>query len=98
MPFVSSFILLIQLSVIFIFVFSCTRMNVKIFNHNSKNEQNIVASICKKTDASHFTVKNMRVIFKKKEGGNIELKHFKTLLSNGYYFCSNQTKNSLILD
>ena len=64
MPFVSSFILLIQLSIILIFVFSCTKMNVKIFNHNSKNEQNIVASICKKTDASHFTVQNMRVILK----------------------------------
>ena len=98
MPFVSSLILFIQLSIILIFVFSCTKMNEKIFDHNSKNEQNIVTSICKKTDASHFTVQNKRIIFKKKDGDNIELKHFKTLLSNGYYFCTKQTKNSLILD
>jgi len=73
-------------------------MNVKIFDHNSKDEQHKVTSICKKTDASQFIVKNKRVIFKKRGSINIELKHFKSLLSDGYYFCTNQSKNSLILD
>ena len=98
MFFTSNLIFIAKLTVVLIFIFSCTKMNVKIFEHNPKNEQNKVASICKKTDASHFTVKNHRVIFKKKDEINIELKHFKSLLSDGYYFCTNQTRDSLILD
>ena len=98
MPFISKIKLLTQLSIIFIFVFSCKRMNEKIFKHIPQNEQNKVASICKKTDASHFTVKSQRIIFKKKDGINIELEHFKSLLSDGYYFCTKHSRNSLILD
>jgi len=98
MFFTSNLIFIAKLTVVLIFIFSCTKMNVKIFNQKPKNEHLIVLSICKKTNASHFNVKNHRVILKRKDGKNIELKHNKSLLDDGYYFCTNQKKNSLILD
>ena len=69
-----------------------------LFEHNSIRIQNKVSSICNKTDASHFKVINKIVKFKKNDGLEIELKHFKSLIPNGYYFCTNQTRNSIILD
>ena len=98
MSFISNLIFFILLTVILIFVISCTNMKVKKFSQKNKNVQKKVASICNKTDASHFTIRNQVVILKKKDGTNIELKHFRSLLSDGYYFCINQNRNSLILD
>jgi len=98
MSFISNLNFLIQLTVILIVVFSCTKINEIIFDHNPKDEQHKVTSICKKTNASHFIVKNKRVIFKKRDSKNIELNHFKSLLSDGYYFCTNQSTSPLILD
>ncbi len=98
MSIIPNLILLIKFSVILIYVSSCTKKNVKIFDHNHNREQIIVTSICKKTDASHFVVKNQKVILKRKNGNQIKLQHFKSVISDGYYFCSNQKRNSLILD
>ena len=98
MYFISNLIFFMRLIVIFIFAISCTNMKVKKFRQKPKNVQKKVTSICNKTDASHFTIKNQIVIFKKKDGTKIELKHFRSLLSDGYYFCINQKRNSLILD
>ena len=80
------------------FTFSCSKLNKYIFNPNTEYSDEKVSSICKKTDASHFTVVNRNINFKKKDGKIIRLNHFKTLLPNGYYFCSLQRENSLILD
>ena len=80
------------------FTFSCSKLNKYKFNSTPKYSYEKVSYICKKTDASHFTVVNQNVNLKKKDGNIIMLKHFKTLLPNGYYFCSLKKENSLILD
>ena len=81
-----------------IFQISCTKNNEKVFEKNPKNTNANVMSICLKTDASHFTVNNQIVNFKKIDSNIIRLKHFKTLLPDGYYFCSLQSGNSNVLD
>ena len=94
----SSITFKIFIALAFFFTLSCSKLNKYQFYPNPKNESENVSTICKNTDASHFTVENHKVNFKKKDGGIIKLKHFKTLLPDGYYLCSLQSGNSLILD
>ena len=80
------------------FTFSCSKLNKYKFTPNPKNSEEKVSSICEKIDASHFFVDNLNVNLKKNDGNIIRLNHFKTLLPDGYNFCSLKSENSLILD
>ena len=54
--------------------------------------------VCRKIDGSQFIVRKRRVWLKKKDENEIELKHYKSILPDGYYFCSGNEGNSLIID
>ena len=54
--------------------------------------------VCRKIDGSQFIVRKRRVWLKKKDENEIELKHYKSILPDGYYFCSGNDRNSLIID
>ena len=54
--------------------------------------------VCQNTDASHFRVVNQIVLLKHMGGMELELKHYNSLLPDGYYFCTQQNRKSSILD
>ena len=54
--------------------------------------------VCSKIDGSQFIIRDRRVWLKKKDENEIELKHYKSILPDGYYFCSGKDRNSLIID
>ena len=54
--------------------------------------------VCSKIDDSQFIIRDGRVWLKKKDDNEIELKHYISILPDGYYFCSDNGQNSLIID
>ena len=54
--------------------------------------------VCSKIDGSQFIIRDRRVWLKKIDENEIELKHYKSILPDGYYFCSGNDRNSLIID
>ena len=54
--------------------------------------------VCNNIDGSQFIVRDLRVWLKKKDKSQIELKHYKSILPDGYYFCSGHDRNSLIIE
>ena len=87
-----------HVTLIIIVSLGCSKSNKKIYVLPLKGSQRQVVMICKQTDASHFTVRNSRLWLRKKDGKEIELKYNKFLLRDGYYFCTEQTHDSNILD
>ena len=87
-----------QVTLIIILSLGCSKSNKKIYVLPLKDSQRQVVMICKHTDASHFTVRNSRLWLRKKDGKEIELKYNKFLLRDGYYFCTEQNRESDILD
>ena len=57
-----------------------------------------VELVCQKTDASHFQVEDQVVRLRCQDGKELELKHYNSLLPDGYYFCTRQNRKSSILD
>ena len=54
--------------------------------------------VCNSIDGSQFIVRDRQVWLKKKDESEIELKHYKSILPDGYYFCSGHDRNSLIIE
>ncbi len=81
-----------------IFVSGCSNFPQKTYVENPKSLRKQVELVCLNTDASHFRVENLRVRLKKLDDGELELKHYNSLLPDGYYFCTRQKRNSFILD
>ena len=54
--------------------------------------------VCDNIKGSQFIVRDLRVWVKKNEESKIELKHYKSILPDGYYFCSGHDGNSLIIE
>ena len=54
--------------------------------------------VCSKIEGSQFIIRDRRVWLKKKDENEIELKHYKSILPDGYYFCSGNDRNSMIID
>ena len=54
--------------------------------------------VCQNTDASHFLVENQLVLLKHQGGRELEMKHYNSLLPDGYYFCTLQNRKSSILN
>ena len=55
-------------------------------------------TVCSKIDGSQFIIRDRGVWLKKIDENEIELKHYKSILPDGYYFCSGNDRNSLIID
>ena len=96
---ISSYLLLFRLLVLLTIVISgCTSLKEKIYFSHPDSLHRQVEMVCLNTDASHFIVRDLRVWLKQNEGKEIELKHYNSLLPDGYYFCTRQERKSSILD
>ncbi|HBL56307.1 MAG TPA: hypothetical protein DDZ36_10675 [Deltaproteobacteria bacterium] len=88
-----------RLSVLLLIAVSgCSNFPEKTYVQSPKSFRKQVNLVCLQTDASHFTVRNLRVRFKLLNGEELELKHYNSLLPDGYYFCTQQQRKSTILE
>ena len=76
----------------------CSNLHEKTYSRipNDVNQQ--AEKVCNNIDGSQFIVRDLRVWIKKKDDSEIELKHYKSILPDGYYFCSGHDRNSLIIE
>ena len=79
-------------------VSGCSNVNEKTYVRHPKSLRKQVELVCLNTDASHFKVENLRVRLKQIDDKELELKHYNSLLPDGYYFCTRQNRKSSILD
>ena len=77
---------------------SCSNLQEKIYTETPDEVHQQADKICKNIDGSQFIVRDRRVWLKKKNKREIELNHYKSILPDGYYFCSGYDRNSLIID
>ncbi len=76
----------------------CSNTQEKEYSRIPDDVLQQAGKVCKKIDSSHFVVRDRRVWIKKKDESEIELKHYKSILPDDYYFCSDHDRNSLIID
>ena len=81
-----------------LFLKGCSNLQNKLYVRIPDDVHKHAEKVCKKIDGSHFIVRNQRVWLKKKDKSEIELKHFKSILPDGYYFCSSHERDSEIID
>jgi hypothetical protein len=75
----------------------CSKLPEKIYVNHPKILYKQVELVCQNTDASHFQIKNKLVLLRQ-GGKKLELRHYNSLLPDGYYFCTRQNRKSSILD
>ena len=83
-----------------ILVFSyqgCSNTQKKKYTSIPDDVHRQAETVCSKIDGSQFIVRNRRVWLKKKDENEIELKHYKSILPDGYYFCSGNDRNFPII-
>ena len=73
-------------------------MQEKIYTRIPNDIHQQAEKVCNNIDGSQFIVRDLRVWLKKKDKSEIELKHYKSILPDGYYFCSGHDRNSLIIE
>jgi hypothetical protein len=94
-----SILILFRLQVLIIFVSSgCTSLQKKIYISHPDSLRKQVNMVCSNIDTSNFIVRDLRVWLNQKDGKEIELKHYNSLLPDGYYFCTRQQRQSSILE
>ena len=76
----------------------CSNLQEKVFTRIPDNVHKQAKIVCNNIDGTHFIVRERRVWLKKKDESEIELNHYKSILPDGYYFCSGHDRNSLIID
>jgi len=76
----------------------CSNLIEKKYVHYPNSLRKQVELVCQNTDASHFRVENLRVWLKQLDEKELELKHYNSLLPDGYYICTRQNRKSTILD
>ena len=76
----------------------CSNLQEKAFIRIPNDVHQQAEKVCNNIDGSQFIVRDLRVWVKKKDESEIELKHYKSILPDGYYFCSGHDRNSLILE
>jgi len=79
-------------------VSGCSKLPEKTYVNHPKILHKQVALVCQNTDASHFKIENQLVLLKRQDGKELELRHYNSLLPDGYYFCTRQNRKSSILD
>ena len=76
----------------------CSNLQRKLYVSIPNDVHKQAEKICNKIDGSHFVVRDRIVWLKKKDKSEIKLKHYKSILPDGYYFCSGNDRNSMIID
>ena len=85
--------------VILVFSFQgCSNSQKKKYTSIPDDVHRQAAIVCSKIAGSQFIIRDRRVWLKKKDENGIELKHYKSILPDGYYFCSGHDRNSQIID
>jgi len=80
------------------FTQSCFNLQEKAYTRIPDDVHQQAEKVCNNIDGSQFVVRDLRVWLKKKDDSEIELKHYKSILPDGYYFCSGHDRNSLIIE
>ena len=81
-----------------LFIEGCSNLQEKVYTRIPDNVYQQAEKVCNNIDGSQFIVRDFRVWMKKKDNSEIELKHYKSILPDGYYFCSGHVRNSLIIE
>jgi hypothetical protein len=81
-----------------LFTQGCSNLQDKVYTRIPDNVYQQAEKVCNNIDGSQFIVRDLRVWMKKKDDSEIELKHYKSILPDGYYFCSGHDRNSLIIE
>jgi len=81
-----------------LFTQGCSKLQEKVYTRIPDNVYQQAEKVCNNIDGSQFIVRDLRVWMKKKDDSEIELKHYKSILPDGYYFCSGHDRNSLIIE
>ena len=76
----------------------CSNLQEKAYTRIPNDVHQQAEKVCNNIDGSQFIVRDLRVWLKKKDESEIELKHYKSILPDGYYFCSGHDRNSLIIE
>ena len=76
----------------------CSNLQEKAYTQIPDNVHKQAKKVCNNIDGSHFIVKDRHVWLRKKDESEIELNHYKSILPDGYYFCSGHDRNSLIIE
>ena len=85
-------------ALLLITVAGCSSPPEKTYVNHPETLRKQADLVCQNTDASHFRVENQTVRLKRQGGKELELKHYNSLLPDGYYFCTLQNRKSSILD
>ena len=81
-----------------LFIQSCSNLQEKAYTKIPDDVHKQAEKVCNNIDGSQFIVRDRQVWLKKKDESEIELKHYKSILPDGYYFCSGHNRNSLIIE
>ena len=92
------FSLLYSFVMLAFFAQGCSNLQEKAYTSIPNDVYQQAEKVCNNIDGSQFIVRDFRVWLKKKDESKIELKHYKSILPNGYYFCSGHNRNSLIIE
>ena len=76
----------------------CSNLQEKTYTKIPDDVHKQAEKVCNNIDGSQFIVRDRQVWLKKKDKSEIELKHYKSILPDGYYFCSGHVQNSLIIE
>ena len=85
-------------ALVLIIVPGCSSPPEKTYVNHPEKLRKQADLVCQNIDASHFRVENQLVLLKHQGGRELELKHYNSLLTDGYYFCTRQNRKSSILD
>ena len=81
-----------------LFTQGCSNLQEKAYTRTPNDVHQQAEKGCKNINSSQFVVRDLQVWLKKKDESEIELKHYKSILPDGYYFCSGHNRNSLIIE
>jgi hypothetical protein len=79
-------------------VSGCSKLPEKTYVKHPKILRKQAEFVCQNTNASHFKIENQLVQLRRQDGKELELRHYNSLLPEGYYFCTRQNRKSSILD